>query len=111
MGDWVGPRTGLDSVEKRKTFLLPGTELRFLGHPARSLVAIPTELPVLNVMLLKQRKYLEHQWTADLQVMEVGFPFLLHPFITNEAMKIKSRGSITNILDVKKNLLSTITFH
>jgi hypothetical protein len=32
----VGPRASLDSVEKRKFFILPGLELRPLGRPARS---------------------------------------------------------------------------
>jgi hypothetical protein len=33
---WVGPRTGLDIVEKRKFLALPGPELRPLGRPAGS---------------------------------------------------------------------------
>jgi hypothetical protein len=32
----MGPRTGLDDVEKRKFLTLPGLELRSLGLPARS---------------------------------------------------------------------------
>jgi hypothetical protein len=32
----VKPRAGLDEVEKRKFFNLPGLELLPLGHPARS---------------------------------------------------------------------------
>jgi hypothetical protein len=32
----VGPRTGLDDVERRKTLSLPGLELRPLGRWARS---------------------------------------------------------------------------
>jgi hypothetical protein len=32
----VDPRAGLDDVEKRKFFTLPGLELRHLGRPARS---------------------------------------------------------------------------
>jgi hypothetical protein len=34
IGDWVGPKAGLDAAEK--TFLTPGLELRPLGRPARS---------------------------------------------------------------------------
>jgi hypothetical protein len=30
-GDWVGPRAGLDAVEGRKIFTLPGLELRPLA--------------------------------------------------------------------------------
>jgi hypothetical protein len=32
----VGPRAGLEDVEKRKFFTLPELELRPLGHPASS---------------------------------------------------------------------------
>jgi hypothetical protein len=35
-GDWVGPRTALDDVERRKILTLPGLELRLLGRPART---------------------------------------------------------------------------
>jgi hypothetical protein len=35
IGDWVGPRTGLDDVENRKFLTLPGLELRPLCRPAR----------------------------------------------------------------------------
>jgi hypothetical protein len=33
---WMGPRTGLDDMEKWKLLTLPGLELQSLGHPARS---------------------------------------------------------------------------
>jgi hypothetical protein len=33
---WVDLRAGLDNLEKRKLFTLPGFELRPLGRPARS---------------------------------------------------------------------------
>jgi hypothetical protein len=36
IGGWLGPRTGLDDVEKRKFLTLPGLELRPFYHPARS---------------------------------------------------------------------------
>jgi hypothetical protein len=36
IGGWVGPRAGLDEVEKRKFLTLPGLELRPLGLPGRS---------------------------------------------------------------------------
>jgi hypothetical protein len=36
IGVWVDPRAGLDGVEKRKFFTLPGLELRTLGRPSRS---------------------------------------------------------------------------
>jgi hypothetical protein len=36
IGSLVDPRAGLDDVEKRKIFTLPGLELRPRGRPARS---------------------------------------------------------------------------
>jgi hypothetical protein len=36
IGGWVGPRFGLDDVEKRKFLTLPELELRPLGRPASS---------------------------------------------------------------------------
>jgi hypothetical protein len=42
---WVGPRAGLDDVEKRKNLTLPGLEIWPLGRPAQSCYtdcAVPT---------------------------------------------------------------------
>jgi hypothetical protein len=36
LGGWVGPRAGVDDVDKRKFLSLPGLELRPLGRPACS---------------------------------------------------------------------------
>jgi hypothetical protein len=36
IGGWVGPRTGIEGMEKRKFLLLPGLEFRLLGCPTRS---------------------------------------------------------------------------
>jgi hypothetical protein len=36
IGGWVGSRTGLNDVEKRKLLTLPGLELRPFGRSARS---------------------------------------------------------------------------
>jgi hypothetical protein len=36
IGGWVGPRAGLEDIEKRKFLTLPELERRPLGHPARS---------------------------------------------------------------------------
>jgi hypothetical protein len=47
----VGPRTGLNDVEKKKFLTLPGLELRPLGRQARSQSlyrqSYPSSLPVL----------------------------------------------------------------
>jgi hypothetical protein len=46
IGGWVGPKAGLNDVEKGKFLTLPGLEIRPLGRPARSSrytdYAIPT---------------------------------------------------------------------
>jgi hypothetical protein len=42
---WVGPRSGLDDVEKRKFLTLPGLELKLLGRPAHSQSLYPTRYP------------------------------------------------------------------
>jgi hypothetical protein len=44
IGSWVGPRAGLDYVEKRKFLTLPELELRPLSHPVRSQSLLPTTL-------------------------------------------------------------------
>jgi hypothetical protein len=36
IGGWVGPTAGLDDVEKRKLWILPGLQLQPLGRPPRS---------------------------------------------------------------------------
>jgi hypothetical protein len=36
IGGWVGPRTGLDDIDRSKILPLPGLELQPLGLPARS---------------------------------------------------------------------------
>jgi hypothetical protein len=35
VGGWMGPRTGLDDVEKRKIMPSPGLELGLFSHPAQ----------------------------------------------------------------------------
>jgi hypothetical protein len=52
IGGWMGPRIGLDDVEKRKFVTLPGLELRPLRLPARS-VTIPA---ALDLLLAKTRR-------------------------------------------------------
>jgi len=55
MESWVGPRTGLEAVVKRKKIHhcpLPGTDL---GRPARSLVNILTDLPAMDTGVIPRR--------------------------------------------------------
>jgi hypothetical protein len=46
----VGPRTGLDDVEKRKFLPSPGLKLRALGRPARSQSLYRLSYPGSNVV-------------------------------------------------------------
>jgi hypothetical protein len=55
IGGWVDPRSGLDDVEKRKFFTLPGLELLPLGRPARSQLLYETiTVPVLKSVARKR---------------------------------------------------------
>jgi hypothetical protein len=52
IGGRVGPKAGLDHMEKRKFLTLPEFEFRPLGSPTK-LFAIPTTLP--RLLLLRKR--------------------------------------------------------
>jgi hypothetical protein len=41
IGGWVGPRAGLDDVERRKFLTLPGLELRLLSRIPTMLSRLP----------------------------------------------------------------------
>jgi hypothetical protein len=56
IGVWVGPRAGLNIMQKLKFLSLPGLELRPLGRPARSQslyrLRYPGSLLLLLLLLL-----------------------------------------------------------
>jgi hypothetical protein len=54
---WVGPRAGLDDVEKRKFLTLRGLEIRSLGRPARSQSLYRLRYPDSFIMTPSERKY------------------------------------------------------
>jgi hypothetical protein len=73
IGDWVGPRAVLDAVVKRKVPSPPppGIEPQNPDRPARSLVAIPTELSRLSTqyflfLILTDILKIRH-WTGKLR--------------------------------------------
>jgi hypothetical protein len=72
IGGWVGPRSGMDDVEKRKFLKLPGLELRHLGRPARSQslyrLSYPgSRLPYNNVIkLLAERESSNSAFLLDI---------------------------------------------
>jgi hypothetical protein len=46
VGGWMGPRIGLDDVEKRKILTLPRVELRPLGRPGLASRYTDSAIPV-----------------------------------------------------------------
>jgi hypothetical protein len=53
----VGPRTGLDDVEKRRFLPPPGLELRPLGRPARSQSLYRLRIPAPNIKVDNPENY------------------------------------------------------
>jgi hypothetical protein len=56
IGGWVGPRIGLNDVEKRKFLNLLGLELRTFSHPARSQSLYRVRYPGSQFHLCKPEK-------------------------------------------------------
>jgi hypothetical protein len=52
IGGWVRPSVDLDAVMKRKNPIAAPWWWLNPGHPSRSLISIPTELPWLHALLL-----------------------------------------------------------
>jgi hypothetical protein len=48
IGGWVGPRTGMDDVERTEKSTLPGFELRSLGRSVRSRIYTHWAIPALK---------------------------------------------------------------
>jgi hypothetical protein len=61
---WVGPRAGLDDVEKRKFLTLPGLELRPICRPARSQSLYRMRYPRDYYVRFKNmwNRHLLHRW-------------------------------------------------
>jgi hypothetical protein len=64
----VGPRTGLDDVEKRKILPSPGLELRLLGRPARSQSLYRLRYPgPLSNASINNKKYIGYKKEATVE--------------------------------------------
>jgi hypothetical protein len=72
IGGWVGPRAGLEDVEKRKFLTVPGLELLLLGGPARSQSLYRLPYPgffsfcavvrkILKIMYLSKKNHIKYQ--------------------------------------------------
>jgi hypothetical protein len=62
----VGPRAGLDDVEKRKFLTLPGLELRLLCRPVRSQSLYRLRYPGSFLNKVLKRKILIHFLESEL---------------------------------------------
>jgi hypothetical protein len=70
IGSWVGPRPGLDDVEKRKFLTLQGLELRPLGRPARSQSLQQFEKKnTKNISQIQSRKILHDYVTNKYEII------------------------------------------
>jgi hypothetical protein len=58
----VGPKTGLDEVEKRKFLTIPGLELRPLGRPARSQSLYRLRYPGFAFFLWNSNNNTQRTW-------------------------------------------------
>jgi hypothetical protein len=57
LGDWVAPRTGLDTGENKEMLPLPGIRPCFLSHPSHILDFILTELSQLHKTNESQKQF------------------------------------------------------
>jgi hypothetical protein len=57
IGDWVGPRVGLDDVEKRKFLTVSGLEL---GRPARNQSLYRLRYPISKMEIILKRILQNH---------------------------------------------------
>jgi hypothetical protein len=82
IGGWVGPRTGLDDVERRKILPLPGLELRPLGLPGHSHIIYKLKHTLLikltafvsNVITVVSLTSMNHAWKRDTWCLLSRFP-------------------------------------
>jgi hypothetical protein len=84
IGGWVGPRAGLDDVEKIKLLTLPGLELRPLGRPARCqslyrLSCLGSTHVRFNVLISGKLRYLATLWSSRYRISQ----FLLHMLLSS----------------------------
>jgi hypothetical protein len=93
IGGYVGPRTGLDDVEKNKFLTLPGLELRPLRRPARSQSLYRLRYP--GSCLDSSTKY-KLYWTRN--------PFLCIIHYNTEVIKsYRATRSVNSLQNSKQN--------
>jgi hypothetical protein len=109
IGSWVGPKAGLDAVEKRKFLTLPELQLRPLSRPSRS----------QSLYRLRYRGYFCSSITADegftllnlffhlCLILNIYFPiFLCFPYISIVQIYRMLHGKIRTQIVTQQSLLS-----
>jgi hypothetical protein len=76
IGDLVGPRAGLDDVEKRKFLTLLGLELRPLGRPACSQSLTDYAIPAPPYIFIYIQNYVSFSFVGFCKHSFLGFPKL-----------------------------------
>jgi hypothetical protein len=101
----VGPRAGLDELEKRKFFTLPGLELQLLGRPDRSQSLYRLRSPGSQIwrvpanILNKQSRTEGNVWFYSLQVgREAKTPrkknFLFYKMLHRSSLRLGTSGRL-----------------
>jgi hypothetical protein len=81
IGGWVGPRAGLDDMEKGKFLTLPGLKLRPLGRQARSRSLYRLRYPGSSLVTNRSRKLQQsnavEKWLRDTAVWWNWIPWYI----------------------------------
>jgi hypothetical protein len=80
-GGWVGPRAGLEDVEKRKFLTLPGLEFRPLDRPARSQSLYRLRYIYIYIIQFRRQESMLQIYTL-LLLKSMAFQFSLLSYFT-----------------------------
>jgi hypothetical protein len=126
LGGWVGPRAGLDDVEKRKFLTLPGLEIRPLGRTfgSQSLYRLryPGSFPPTTVFLNTSKSIFRHEcvcasgpelcdWLLSNSVLRTEFFYVenvnLRGYEWNETVSNRIRYVSNRICNVSNKMCNT----
>jgi hypothetical protein len=121
IGGWVDPRTGLDNMEKRKIYPLPGLELRPLSCPAHSQLPYRTHYPGFHEQHITPPFYSaqctcrgQHALVARMHLSssECGKPLLTCLFFLDATLAFPSRKLYTKCISAYSALVKhSIYYH